>query len=116
MPQKNSSAPFTEEFDFEAMNEKFKKDEVWGALGKLDKKDIGETEVSSVAQSFGGRASYGLRVKPNTMVGIRLSAVSLISADDVKRNMNFLAWSHQARILSCYLINDLLLLLVPACI
>lgn len=37
---------FTEDFDFMAMNEKFKKDEVWGHLGKNNKTREGNGEIS----------------------------------------------------------------------
>ncbi|KAK7343891.1 hypothetical protein VNO77_12993 [Canavalia gladiata] len=40
---------FTEDFDFMAMNEKFKKDEVWGHLGKSNKSHSKEKEVEENA-------------------------------------------------------------------
>ncbi|KAJ7953295.1 Decapping 5-like protein [Quillaja saponaria] len=58
-----STTQFTEEFDFIAMNEKFKKDEVWGSLGKKMQKVKG-AEDNATGQNFGEGEGQGPVLNP----------------------------------------------------
>uniref|UniRef100_A0A7N0UG23 Uncharacterized protein n=1 Tax=Kalanchoe fedtschenkoi TaxID=63787 RepID=A0A7N0UG23_KALFE len=56
MQQSQYSGPvFTEEFDFEAMNEKFNKEELWGYLGKVKGRD------TAADQNMSGRDGLGIK-------------------------------------------------------
>ncbi|KAL2348757.1 hypothetical protein Fmac_002757 [Flemingia macrophylla] len=56
---------FTEEFDFEAMNEKFKKDEVWGSLGKATTKIEG-VQQDNAFLNVGDRECHGMIQNPKS--------------------------------------------------
>ncbi|XP_061341765.1 decapping 5-like protein [Gastrolobium bilobum] len=60
-----SASQFTEEFDFEAMNEKFKKDEVWGSLGKATTKIVGAEDNASPL-SLGDNECHGMIPNPKS--------------------------------------------------
>ncbi|XP_027361959.1 decapping 5-like protein [Abrus precatorius] len=56
------ASQFTEEFNFEAMNEKFKKDEVWGSLGKETTKIEGVEDNTSF--NVGDKECHGMMPDP----------------------------------------------------
>lgn len=70
MQSQYSAMQFTEEFDFNAMNEKFKKDEVWGYLGK-EKYKAEIVQDFATGQSLGDREGHDL--VPNRKVRIVMS-------------------------------------------
>ncbi|KAK7309459.1 hypothetical protein RJT34_06208 [Clitoria ternatea] len=60
----HSASQFTEEFDFEAMNEKFKKDEVWGSLGQATTKLNGVEDITFL--NMGDRECHGMIPNPKS--------------------------------------------------
>ncbi|XP_019087064.1 PREDICTED: decapping 5-like protein isoform X2 [Camelina sativa] len=55
----SSSIEFTEEFDFEAMNEKFKKSELWGYLGQNNRRNQNDNgEEIAIEPNSEGKPSY----------------------------------------------------------
>ncbi|ESQ39658.1 hypothetical protein EUTSA_v10000836mg [Eutrema salsugineum] len=77
-PIPSSSIEFTEEFDFEAMNEKFKKSELWGFLGKNNQ--VNHRDETAVAPSEEEKA------KPAYNKDDFFDTISVNSLDRVARN------------------------------
>lgn len=93
----HASTKFTEDFDFTAMNEKFKKDEVWGHLGKSELKveDGEEDEKTERISEDDENSRQSSSAKP---VYVKDDFFDSLSCDALDRSRNDRRFSEQRKI------------------
>lgn len=90
---------FTEDFDFTAMNEKFKKDEVWGHLGKSELKDKVEEGEEEEKTEGNSDDEENLRQPSNAKpVYVKDDFFDSLSCDALDRSRNDRRFSEQRKI------------------
>lgn len=95
----HASTKFTEDFDFTAMNEKFKKDEVWGHLGKSELKDKVEDGEEVEKTERNSEDEENLRQTSNAKpVYVKDDFFDSLSCDALDRSRNDRRFSEQRKI------------------
>lgn len=95
----HASTKFTEDFDFTAMNEKFKKDEVWGHLGKSELKDKVEDGEEDEKTERNSEDEENLRQTSNAKpVYVKDDFFDSLSCDALDRSRNDRRFSEQRKI------------------
>lgn len=95
----HASTKFTEDFDFTAMNEKFKKDEVWGHLGKSELKDkVEEGEEDEKTERNSDDEENSRQSSNAKPVYVKDDFFDSLSCDALDRSRNDRRFSEQRKI------------------